>query len=57
MKTVNLLTIDLQLRSRGIKQLPSLSLKKCYLLFKTSFKIFSWWLILARFKDVQFFTI
>ena len=44
MKTVNLLTIDLQLRSRRIKQLPSLfflkkSFKKSQLFFKTRFKI------------------
>ena len=33
------------------------SLKKSYLFFKTRFKIFLWWLILARFKSALVFTI
>ena len=57
MQTVNFLTIELQFESRlRIKQLSFFkkSLKKSYLFFKTRFKIFLWWLILARFVDAQF---
>ena len=56
MQTVNFLT-ELQFESRlRIKQLSFFkkSLKKSYLFFKTRFKIFLWWLILARFVDAQF---
>ena len=57
MQTVNFLTIELQLRvAWGSNNYHFLKnrLKKSYLFFKTRFKIFLWWLILARFVSTQF---
>ena len=52
MQTVNLLTIELQVRVEGSNNLLSLfkkSFKKSYLFFKTHFKVFFGWPIMARF--------
>ena len=52
MQTVNLLTIELQVRVEGSNNLLSLfkkSWKKSYLFFKTRFKVFFGWPIMARF--------
>ena len=40
MKTLNLLTIELQLRVEGSNNYHHFLLKKCYLFFKARFKIF-----------------
>ena len=51
-QTVNLLTIELQVRVEGSNNLLSLfkkSFKKSYLFFKTHFKVFFGWPIMARF--------
>ena len=56
-QTVNFLTIELQLRvawGTNNYHFFKKSLKKSYLFFKTRFKIFLWWLILARFVGAQF---
>ena len=52
MQTVNLLTTELQVRVEGSNNLLSLfkkSFKKSYLFFKTHFKVFFGWPIMARF--------
>ena len=56
MQKVNLLTIEWQLKVlQRVKHLSLYHLsnviayKKSYLFFKTMFKIFFWWLMLARF--------
>ena len=59
MQTVNLLTMELQLKVEGSDNLLSLYLKKSskksYIFFKTRFKVSFWWPILARFVGAQFF--
>ena len=59
MQTVNLLTMELQLKVEGSDNLLSLFKKKCskkfYIFFKTRFKVSFWWPILARFVGAQFF--
>ena len=67
MQTVNLLTIEWQLRVKGsniyhyivyqISPLTKKFFKKSQLFFKTRFKIFFLWLILARSVGAQFFRI
>ena len=52
MQTVNLLTMELQLKVEGsnnlLSRLKKKSLKKSYLFFKTRFEVFFWRPILAR---------
>ena len=52
MQTVNLLTMELQLKVEGsnnlLSSLKKKSLKKSYLFFKTRFEVFFWRPILAR---------